>query len=159
MTGLKKKDFAKLISIRNPYRKDVDDIGLKMEMALANYFEGIDKQWLLTDHPEGTKGIKFTSRKRRPDAPTDAHIPLTPADNLIHLKINEHPENYQHQETEQYIRKCRHVLNSGTGYADALKKNLDWFTKEGRVLFQKSTRTAKGEQASDRGHPILFKQR
>ncbi len=109
MTGLNKRNFCYLLKIENAYRKDFKALGLKMEIGITNNFQGVDKKWLLTEHPEGIRGIKFTpcQNKNVHDHDIITKHPIPPADLLAAAK---------------------RVLTSGNiRAAEALEKNILYF--------------------------------
>lgn len=140
MTGLSKRNFCYLLKIENAYRKDFKALGLKMEIGITNNFKGVDKTWLLTEHPEGIEGINFTpwqntdmqdhpvgNRHNVNESPADYSRRLT--DNLIPF-TSEHQSHVQNlDEAVRYTRLAFDILSSGTGYASALKENIKAFAE------------------------------
>ncbi|MBN2061411.1 MAG: hypothetical protein JW882_13445 [Deltaproteobacteria bacterium] len=50
IANLSKSDFSEILGVKNVYRKDYNSIGPKLLMGIQAHFNGVDENWLLTDH-------------------------------------------------------------------------------------------------------------
>lgn len=59
IAGLKKSEFSAVLGVKNVFRKDYNSIGPKLLYGLQRHFEGVDEDWLLTDHTNKEINIKL----------------------------------------------------------------------------------------------------
>jgi hypothetical protein len=63
LTPYSKEEFSKIIGVANAFRRDYKTLGRIMETGIKNNFQGVDRKWLLSEHPNGLNGIIFTPCK------------------------------------------------------------------------------------------------
>lgn len=59
IAGLKKAEFSDMLGVKNVFRKDYNSIGAKLLYGIQRHFEGVDEEWLLTDHDHELVYIKL----------------------------------------------------------------------------------------------------
>ena len=61
ITGLKKSEFSEILGVKNVFRKDYNSIGPKLLYGIQRHFEGVDEEWLLSDHVDEKIDIRLKS--------------------------------------------------------------------------------------------------
>lgn len=103
-----KGEFATMIGVANAFRRDLESLGTKMERGITDNFRGVDREWLLRDHPEGIGNVRFTPREEC-QTEKDAQA-KPPAESGLLM-----------------VWMAGKVLESGTIYGKALQQNIEAF--------------------------------
>jgi hypothetical protein len=111
---LSKRDFCKLVGVKNAFRTDYSSVGAKLLKGIQDNFPDINEEWLLTSHDVNYEFVDIQQTKRV----NKIYEPQT---------LYSHARNTSVEKDSELLIKTAQILESNSVYRAALKSNIEAF--------------------------------